>query len=146
VANYFSADVSQYDVGARGLLTPLVPPRVGAGVGPQELAVSPDGRDVYVANRDGDSVSQYDVRAGGALMPMSPATVAAGDLPTGVAVTPLPRVPTSADQCRHGGWRDFGFESRLHCFTFVVLTRVCAALERKGITPSFCPPRPPRPW
>ena len=56
---------------------------MAAGAGPFGVAVSPDGRSVYVANAIGDTVSQYDVGAGGALQPKTPATVAAGAGPTG---------------------------------------------------------------
>jgi hypothetical protein len=55
---------------------------------PFELAVSPDGKSVYVTNFIGNSVSQYDVGAGGALTAKTPATVPAGMTPAGVAVSP----------------------------------------------------------
>jgi DNA-binding beta-propeller fold protein YncE len=80
--------VSQYDVGAGGLLAPLVPVTVPAGVSPFGVTASPDGRSVYTANNGSDDVSQYDVGAGGGLSPKSPATVAAGAAPLGVAVSP----------------------------------------------------------
>ena len=80
--------VSQYDVGAGGALSPKSPATVATGAGPRGVAVSPDGRSVYVANSGSDSVSQYDVGAGGALSPKSPATVATGGDPRGVAVSP----------------------------------------------------------
>jgi hypothetical protein len=85
------------------------------------VAVSPDGRSVYVVTFDifPGAVSQYDVGAGGALHPKSPATVVAGDAPFGVAVSP-PRVPTSKDQCANGGWRNFpGFKNQGDCVSFV---------------------------
>ena len=78
-----SDSVSQYDVGAGGALSPKTPATVATGdLNPVGVAVSPDGRSVYVANF-GDltvigSVSQYDVGAGGALSPKRPARVAAG--------------------------------------------------------------------
>src|SRR5438876_10820303 len=50
VANFASEDVTQYDVGAGGLLAPLVPPAVAAGNVPIGVAVSPDGGSVYVTN------------------------------------------------------------------------------------------------
>ena len=80
--------VSQYDVGAGGVLSPKSPATVAAGDVPGGVAVSPDGASVYVANHGRHSVSQYDVGAGGALTPKSPATVAAGANPAGVAVSP----------------------------------------------------------
>ncbi len=80
--------VSQYNVGAGGLLAPLSPPTVVAGERPSEIAVSPNGSSVYVVNSTSDSVSQYDVGPGGKLSPKSPPTVAAGTNPSGVAVSP----------------------------------------------------------
>ena len=40
----------------------------------------------------------------------------------GVVVTdarPPARTPTSKQQCRHGGWRDFGFHNQGQCIAFV---------------------------
>jgi YVTN family beta-propeller protein len=81
--------------------------------------VSPDGRSVYVGNTGSNSISQYDVGAGGALTPKSPATVAAGTNPFGVAVSPEVRVPTSKDQCKNGGYAQFGFASQGQCLAFL---------------------------
>jgi hypothetical protein len=86
--------------------------------------VSADGKSVYVASgtvTNNFSVSQYDVGVGGTLSPKSPATVAAGRGPAfGIAVTPLPRLPTSKDQCKHGGWRTFPqFKNQGQCVAFV---------------------------
>ena len=106
------------------------------------VAVSPDNRSVYVANRDG-SVSQYDIGAGGALAPKNPATVPAGSLPVGLAISPAPELPTRFAQCRSGGWREFGFKSEARCVTFVFLTRVCEFFERRHVHLKFCPPAPP---
>jgi DNA-binding beta-propeller fold protein YncE len=88
VANSSSNNVSQYDVGAGGALTPKSPATVAAGTGPQGVAVSPNGASVYITNVNSGTVSQYDVGAGGALTPKSPATVATGTGPQGVAVSP----------------------------------------------------------
>ncbi len=93
VANSDGDSVSQYDVGAGGLLAPLSPPAVAAGDRPTSVAVSPDGQSVYVTNARDSTVSQYSVGAGGALSPKSPATVAAGSNdylggPYDLAVTP----------------------------------------------------------
>jgi DNA-binding beta-propeller fold protein YncE len=163
--------VAQFDVQADGALTPKNPPTVATESGPQGLAVSPDGRNVYVANTLGDSisqfsasangvltpkspaslpapspfgvavsgdagsvyvttagagdigtVSQFDVGAGGVLIPKNPPTVAAGVGAAAVAVGPdlTPPVPTSIQQCKHGGWRDFGvFKNEGDCVSFV---------------------------
>jgi DNA-binding beta-propeller fold protein YncE len=157
--------VFQYDVGSGGKLSPKSPPRVAAGPYPDAVAVSPDGKSVYVTNGvsvsqydvgqdgalspkspafvegpagdgiavspDGKSVyvlsggfsvkgtvSQYDVGQGGALSLKSPATVTAGLGARAVAVSP-PGRPTSKKQCRHGGWRQFGFKNQGRCIRFV---------------------------
>jgi streptogramin lyase len=106
-------------VGAGGALQPKRPATVPAGVIPSGIAASPDGASIYVANTSDNTVSQYDVGAGGALEPKGPATVAAGVAPDGVAVTPI-RVPTSKDQCKHGGWRIYGvFKNQGDCVSWV---------------------------
>jgi DNA-binding beta-propeller fold protein YncE len=80
--------VSQFNVGAGGLLAALSPPTVAAGSGPDGVAVSPDGRSVYVTNVLDNTVSQYDVGANGTLSPKSPATIGGNEGPLGLAVSP----------------------------------------------------------
>ena len=82
------SDVSQFNIGAGGLLSALSPPTVAAGSGPEGVAVSPDGKSVYVTNLGDNTLSQYDVGAGGGLSPKSPAAVGAADGPEGIAVNP----------------------------------------------------------
>ena len=84
-------DVSQYSVGLDGTLTALAPATVGAGSEPVQIAVSPDGHNVYVANSaisgGTGSVSVYHVGSGGALTLTQ--TVTTGLVqPSGVAVSP----------------------------------------------------------
>ena len=50
VTNVGSDNVSQYDVGAGGVLAPMSPATVAAGDTPVGVAVSPDGGSVYVTN------------------------------------------------------------------------------------------------
>ncbi|HWD85114.1 MAG TPA: beta-propeller fold lactonase family protein [Solirubrobacteraceae bacterium] len=90
--NFYSGNVSQYSVGAGGSsLAPLTPATVATGSStdsePEQLAVSPDGKNVYVANATSGSVSVFDVGSGGTL---SLAQTVTTDLsgPTGVAVSP----------------------------------------------------------
>ncbi len=103
--------VSQYSVGAGGLLSALSPDTVAAGDYPWVVAVSPDGQSVYVINAIDDTVSQYTVGADGALSPKSPATVAAGSPdspvsgPGDLAVTPDGQSVYVAD---HGYFRGAG--------------------------------------
>jgi DNA-binding beta-propeller fold protein YncE len=112
--------VLQYDVGAGGALQAKSPFLVPAGEIPDGVAVSPDGRSVYVTNVLSNDVSQYDVGTDGGLTPKSPASVAAGGFPNAVAVSPPPRVPTSKEQCKNGGWRDFPqFRNQGQCIAFV---------------------------
>ena len=87
VANNLSSSVSQYRA-MGGALAPLVPATVAVGFNPRGVAVSPDGKSVYVTNAGSDDISQYDVGPGGVLSPKSPATVATGIDPQGVAVSP----------------------------------------------------------
>jgi DNA-binding beta-propeller fold protein YncE len=87
VADTGGATVSQYDRCA-GWLAAKAPATVAAGAQPRGLAISPDGRSVYVANFTGASVSQYHVGAGGMLTPMTPPTVATGSGPRTIAVSP----------------------------------------------------------
>ena len=67
VTNSAGNSLSQYDVGAGGLLAPLSPATVAAGDLPSGVAASPDGQSVYALNFGSGTVSQYDVGAGGTL-------------------------------------------------------------------------------
>lgn len=130
VANEDADSVSQYDINpVSGALSPKARPTVAAGDLPEGIAVTPIGQSVYVANEFGNSVSQYDVGAGRRLSPKSPAMVATGELPVAVAVTP---VPTSKAQCKHGGWRRFGFKNQGRCIHFVKRHACTAERDRIG--------------
>jgi 6-phosphogluconolactonase (cycloisomerase 2 family) len=131
VTNLGAGTVSQYDVGPGGALTPKTPATVGAAGGPYAIAVSPDGFSVYVANFGDSSVFQFSVGAGGRLTAKTPATVAAGLEPAGIAVTPLPRVPTSKEQCKNGGSRNFPqFKNQGDCVSFVSNDRSYVTMHR----------------
>ena len=86
VAN--SAKIYQYNVGAGGLLSPKTPATVSPGPsGTMAVAVSPDGKSVYVA--DGlQHIYQFDVGTGGQLVAKNPAFVTAGFNPYDVVVSP----------------------------------------------------------
>ena len=78
VANSGSDDVSQFAIGAGGLLSSLTPATVASGSNLGGVAVTPDGKSAYVTN-DATTVSQYSVDPlTGALSPKTPATVATG--------------------------------------------------------------------
>jgi DNA-binding beta-propeller fold protein YncE len=100
--------VEQFDVGAGGGLALKAPPAVPTGLFPFDVAVSPDGRSVYVTNFNGKNISQYDVGAGGTLTPKSPATVPTPPgttFPHGIAVraAPSPAVPPAGGGGTTGG-------------------------------------------
>jgi 6-phosphogluconolactonase (cycloisomerase 2 family) len=80
--------VAQYSVGAGDSLSPLTPATVAAGTVPVEVAVTPNGANVYVVSFS-DVVSQYTVDpTSGGLVPMTPATVATGSIPTAITTSP----------------------------------------------------------
>jgi 6-phosphogluconolactonase len=82
-------DVSQYAIGHAGNLFPLSPPTVATGLTPIFLAVTPDGKSVYVSSEVDGTVSQYTADPlTGTLSPKTPPTVAPGPFPVGIAVTP----------------------------------------------------------
>ncbi|TMK72409.1 MAG: lactonase family protein [Actinobacteria bacterium] len=70
--------IDQYDVAADGTLTPKSPAAVDTGDFPRGLALTPDGRSLYVADFGSDEVSQYSVGSDGTLSLKSPPTVPAG--------------------------------------------------------------------
>jgi DNA-binding beta-propeller fold protein YncE len=88
VVNVDDDNVSMYDVGAAGHLTPKPSGVVAAGRDPRGVAISADGRSVYVVSFTDSNVSQYNVGTGGLLAPKAPATVAAGLGPIGITISP----------------------------------------------------------
>ena len=83
------AVVFQFGLDAGGLLSPLLPASLESGKTPLGIAISPDGKSVYVADSYiYGGVSQYDVGAGGLLSQKAPKTVAAGTDPEWIAVSP----------------------------------------------------------
>jgi DNA-binding beta-propeller fold protein YncE len=117
--------VSQYDIDpGSGALSPKTPRTVALDGNPRGIAVTPNSKSVYVTVATGNygkngSVSQFDVAAGGRLVAKSPATVDTGADPTGIAVSPITSKPAIKTQCRHGGWRQFGFRNQGQCIRFV---------------------------
>jgi 6-phosphogluconolactonase (cycloisomerase 2 family) len=91
VANIGDETVSQFAIFPNGSLTPMSPASVAGDNGPTGIALSPDGKSLYVSNSAESTVSQYTVDpATGALSPKTPASVASGAGPRheGIAVTP----------------------------------------------------------
>jgi DNA-binding beta-propeller fold protein YncE len=102
VTNITSGTISQYDADpATGALAPKPAGAVASPRGPDGLAVSPDGRSMYVAasSSDGAFVAQYDVDAiDGSLSPKSPASQPASFHPVAIAVArPLDRLAPTID-------------------------------------------------
>ena len=84
------------------------------------MAVSADGRSVYVTDANDDALSQYDVGArGGALTPKTPATVPAGTCRSASRSTrPCASRPTR--RIKGDGWRGFPqFKNQGTCVSFV---------------------------
>jgi hypothetical protein len=76
---------------------------------------------VYTTNFNAPGlVFQYDVQPGGLLAAKNPESVPSAGFPTQIAVSPPPRLPTSKDQCKNGGWRNFpDFKNEGQCVSFV---------------------------
>ena len=100
---------------------PKTPAAVAAPVGGTASGLGPWPRTAkapYVPNNS--VVLQYDIDPQtGALSPKTPATVPAGGGDTGIAIASLPSVPTNKAQCKHGGWKQFGFKSLGQCIRFI---------------------------
>jgi DNA-binding beta-propeller fold protein YncE len=89
VAHYsFDQKLAQYTVGADGTLSPMSTPTVAAGNYSSRVIVSPDGRNVYVANVMDKTVSQYQVGSDGSLTPLASATVAVAGQPFHLSIEP----------------------------------------------------------
>jgi DNA-binding beta-propeller fold protein YncE len=79
--------VSQYSISSSGTLTPLSPPTAATGTGPVQVAVSPDGKNAYVANFVTGSLTEYSIASDGTLSLIG--TLTSGyAFPEGVAVSP----------------------------------------------------------
>ena len=89
VTNSGSQNVSQFQVGAGGLLAPLSPPTAPDGTFPNGVAVSPDrGERLMVADFACCVSDEYDLGAGGTLSPKSANSIVTGIGTMAVAVSP----------------------------------------------------------
>lgn len=87
VADVDFLTVSQYGIGAGGLLSPLSPATVASGSGATGVAVTPDGKSVYVTAGGDNLVDEYAVDpVSGGLSPK--ASASAGFTPNGIVVSP----------------------------------------------------------
>jgi DNA-binding beta-propeller fold protein YncE len=90
--------IAEFDIGADGTLTPKPGHEtIAAGGGPNNLAISPDGKQLYVANFSGDSISEYDIGAAGVLSPKLVASLPSGMGPVAFVVTPDGQTAYSAN-------------------------------------------------
>jgi DNA-binding beta-propeller fold protein YncE len=87
-ATSWSQTVRQYAADDAGVLSPLEPPEVAAGLTSTEAAASPDRRSLYVVNQTSNSVSEFDIAADGTLNPKTPASVPTGRSPVALDVAP----------------------------------------------------------
>jgi DNA-binding beta-propeller fold protein YncE len=71
------------------LLSPLSPVSVAGNGNPYAVAISPDGKNVYVSANSSEFISQYERNtSNGKLTPLTPPTVEAGKDTYGIAVSP----------------------------------------------------------
>ena len=75
--SFYDGSVSQFGIGAGGLLAPLTPATVAAGTDPRMAAISRDGRSLYVPDGSGSpgTILQYTINPDATLTPKSPASV-----------------------------------------------------------------------
>src|SRR5262245_41597558 len=87
-----AAGLTVFQVAADGSLTPAPGSPHATGNGPHGVAVSPDGRFVFVVNLEDDTVSSYSIAADGSVTPINTvptgSTPTNGNTPTDVAPTP----------------------------------------------------------
>jgi 6-phosphogluconolactonase len=92
VSNADGNSISQYTIGATGLLSPMTPATVatsGVDGNAHHMAVHPFGKSLYVAGYFDNVIFQYTIGVNGGLSPMTPATTATGTYPGAVVVDPL---------------------------------------------------------
>jgi YVTN family beta-propeller protein len=97
-----------------------IPVEVAGNVAtPVRVAITPDGARAYVTNESADNVSVIDTATN-----TVNTTIPVSFEPFGIAITPAPKVPTSKEQCKHGGWKNFGppagpFKNQGQCVSYV---------------------------
>jgi 6-phosphogluconolactonase (cycloisomerase 2 family) len=81
-------DVAAFDIAAGGALTPLGAPVTTGGMTASAVAITPDGRRLYVANVGSDSVTAFAIAADGRLTPIGLPEPTGGDAAGSLAVAP----------------------------------------------------------
>ena len=99
VANGGGTTVSQYRIGAAGLLSPFAPATVPAGNSPFWVVISLDGREAYVTNMVDNTVSHFDVSSSGTLV-AKPPVLGTGTTPWGWRSARTARTSTSPTPAR----------------------------------------------
>jgi 6-phosphogluconolactonase (cycloisomerase 2 family) len=128
-----SGTVAQYTINSNGTLSALSPATVAAGGDPNGVAVSPNGKYVYVANYNTSTVSIYDVGSSGALTPNSSQQTESTNIafPSGVAVSPDGKSLYVANYASAGKIAEFSIASN------GTLTPKASATIAAGNTPAF---------
>jgi YVTN family beta-propeller protein len=114
VTNVVESTVSVINTDTNTVITSMP-----VGDDPAGLAITPDGTRVYVANQVDNTVSVIDT-ATNTVIDTIPLSV----FPFRIALTPTPGSPATKDECKNGGWRDFGppagrFKNQGQCVSFV---------------------------
>jgi DNA-binding beta-propeller fold protein YncE len=95
VANALANNVSSYNIGSNGALTPIPGSPFAAGSEPVSVAVDPTAKFAYVTNSS-DNVSAYRIGSDGTLTPIPGSPFGAGRQPISVAITRLARTAIGA--------------------------------------------------
>jgi 6-phosphogluconolactonase len=90
VANVGSYNISAYQIGKNGSLTPVLGSPFPAGNRPTSVAVDPLGRFAYVTDfgSDSNNISAYQIGKNGSLTPIPGSPFPAANLPTSVTISP----------------------------------------------------------
>jgi 6-phosphogluconolactonase len=88
VVNSADDTVSQYNIGANGLLTAMGTPTVQTGTTPWQMVIHPNGGFAYVTNKNDGNVWQYAIDPNSGELSSIGSPVLAGDLPFGLTIAP----------------------------------------------------------
>src|SRR6185295_1248605 len=90
--------IAEFDIGADGTLTPKPGNEtVPASGTPNNLTISPDGKELYVANFSGDSIGQFHIGADGALAQSLVSSLPSGMGPVAFVIAPDGQTAYSAN-------------------------------------------------
>ena len=94
-------------------------PGIPVGAFPSGVAITPGGDRVYVTNQGSGNLSVISTATNTVTATFS----TEGLCPLGIAIMPV-TVPTTVEQCKNGGWKDFGapagpFRNQGDCVSYV---------------------------